>query len=120
MSAYHLIVSALKVEKMTNQQKQKQIQVQVELPQNIEPTYANFAIISHTLSEIIMDMAQLLPNNPKAKIHARIVMTPMNAKLLKQALEDNLKKFEKQFGEIKTPESGFGQPQRSMGFNVEK
>ena len=47
-------------------------------------------------------------------------MTPMNAKLLKQALEDNLKKFEKQFGEIKTPESGFGQPQRSMGFNVEK
>ena len=28
-------------------------------------------------------------------------MTPMHAKLMLQTLEDNLKKFEKQFGEIK-------------------
>jgi hypothetical protein len=42
-----------------------------------------------------------MPGIPKAKVHARIVMTPQHAKLLMNALSDNIHKFEKNHGEIK-------------------
>jgi len=90
------------------------MQINVELPGDLEAVYANFAMITHSPSELVIDFARVLPNVPKAKIYARIVMTPMNAKLLHRALGENLTKFEAQFGEIKTPEHGFGED-RAMG-----
>jgi hypothetical protein len=89
--------------------------VNVELPSDIEEVYANFVMITHSPSEIVFDFARIMPNVPKAKIHARIVMTPMNAKLLLRALTENLEKFEAQFGEIKTPAEGFSED-RHIGF----
>ena len=56
--------------------------IQIELPADLEATYANFALITHSPSEMIIDFARVLPNQPKAKIYTRIVMTPMNAKLV--------------------------------------
>lgn len=77
--------------------------LQVELPNNIEPTYANFALVSHTASEIVLDMAQMLPNQPKIRVKSRIVMTPLNAKLFLRALQDNIAKYELKNGEIQLP-----------------
>jgi hypothetical protein len=94
---------------------ERRMQINIELPGELEAIYANFAMITHSASEIIIDFARLLPNVPKAKVHARMVMTPMNAKLLHRALGENLSKFEAQFVEIKTPEKGFEQ-ERQMGF----
>jgi hypothetical protein len=51
-----------------------------------------------------MDLARALPNTPKAKVYARVIMTPMNAKLLHRALGDNIAKFEGKYGEIQTPD----------------
>ena len=93
----------------------QQMQINIELPGELEAVYSNFAMISHSPSEIVIDFARLLPNVPKAKIYARVIMTPMNAKLLHRALGENLTKFEGQFGEIKTPEHGFGED-RAIGF----
>ena len=42
-------------------------------------------------------------------------MTPMHSKLLLKALEDNIQKFEKQFGEIKI-HGAPNQPGRNIGF----
>jgi len=42
-------------------------------------------------------------------------MTPMHAKMLLQALTDNLKKFEKQFGEIKV-HGTMGKTSKTIGF----
>lgn len=89
--------------------------VNLELPRDLEAVYANFALIAHSPSEVIIDFARVLPNQPSARVYARIVMTPMNAKLLHQALGENLKKYEAQFGEIKTPSAGF-QEDRPLGF----
>ncbi|HNR95837.1 MAG: hypothetical protein BWY10_01495 [Chloroflexi bacterium ADurb.Bin180] len=91
------------------------VQLNIELPADLEAIYANFAMITHSTSEMVLDFARLLPNVPKVKIYARIIMTPMNAKLLHRALGENLSKFEAQFGEIKTPEQGFGED-RTIGF----
>jgi hypothetical protein len=86
----------------------KQVQVQLDLPSDLEAIYSNLAVISHTPSEIFVDLACLLPNLPKAKVHTRVVMTPLNAKLLQQALAENLRKYEAQFGEIQLPPGGIG------------
>ena len=90
--------------------------IQIELPSDLEATYANFALITHSPSEMIVDLARILPNVPKAKVYARIILTPMNAKLLHRALGDNLAKFEEKYGEIKTPDKGFEPQAERMGF----
>jgi hypothetical protein len=78
-------------------------QVTLELPPSLEPTYANFAIITHSPSEIVIDHARVMPNTPKSKIVARIILTPINAKLLIRALTENITKYEAQFGPIVIP-----------------
>ena len=103
---------------MSSQKQQRvgQRPLQIELPNDLEATYANFALITHSPSEMILDYARVMPNVPKAKVYARIVMTPMNAKLLHKALGENLSKFEDKYGEIHTPDRGFDTPAERMGF----
>lgn len=75
----------------------------IELPANLEAIYSNFALITHSPSEVVLDFARVLPNVPKSRVYARLIMTPLNAKLLLRALADNLAKYEAQFGEITIP-----------------
>lgn len=95
---------------------QRQIHLNVELPSDLDAIYSNIAFITHSPSEIIVDFGRVLPNVPKAKIHARVILTPMNAKLLHQALGENLDKFEAKFGKISTSQAGFDE-QRPIGFH---
>ena len=77
-------------------------QINIELPEEeAEGIYANLAMILHSPTEMIIDFARIMPRLPKAKVLSRIIMTPMNAKLLQQALTENIKQFEKKFGPIK-------------------
>jgi hypothetical protein len=78
-------------------------QMAIEIPSNLEAIYSNFALITHSPSEVVVDFARILPNMPKARVYARIMMTPMNAKLLLRALADNLSRYEAQYGEIILP-----------------
>jgi len=97
-------------------QPSQQQQINVELPEKeAEGIYANLAMIIHSPTEIIIDFARVMPRLPKAKVLSRIIMTPMHAKLLLQALSDNIKKFENQFGEIKIHGMP-GQPSKGIGF----
>lgn len=80
-------------------------QINIELPEEVaEGIYSNLAIISHSQSEFVVDFVRLMPNVPKAKVKARVILTPQHAKRLMFALQDNIKKFEAQFGRIEEPE----------------
>jgi hypothetical protein len=94
----------------------RRIQVQIELPSDLEAIYANFVLITHSPSEMILDFAQVLPQQPKARVRARVVMTPLHAKLLHRALAENIAKFEAQFGEIQTPTQGPSLAQQLFNF----
>ncbi len=78
-------------------------QLRLETPANLNAQYANAVIISQTHSEIIMDFIQVMPNDLRARIQTRIAMTPANAKLFLNALNENLTKFEEKHGEISLP-----------------
>lgn len=86
-----------------NQNKQGQ-QLQIDLPQTVATgVYSNFAIISHSSSEFVVDFATLLPGVPKATVRSRVMLAPEHAKRLVQALQENIVRYEAQFGKITIP-----------------
>ena len=75
----------------------KSKEIQIELSENVaQGTYANLAVISHSMSEFILDFIRVVPGMPKAQVKSRVILTPDNAQRLLFALQDNLKKFEEQ------------------------
>jgi hypothetical protein len=84
--------------------KSEQRKIAVEVPTGLEAAYANLAFISHTPAELVIDFAQYLPRMPKGKVVARVIMSPLHAKLLQFALAQNLATYERQFGEVKLPQ----------------
>lgn len=80
-----------------------------------EGIYSNLAIISHSSSEFIVDFVRVMPGVPKAPVKSRIVMTPENAKRLMKALQENIGKFEKNFGQIKEHRGGPAMPMNFGG-----
>lgn len=78
-------------------------QPRLEMPPDLEATYANLVRIAHTPSEMVFDFARLLPGDTGAKVMARVLMSPLSAKLFHRALAENLSKYEAIFGEITIP-----------------
>lgn len=88
-------------------------QLNIEIDEKIaDGTYANLAIINHSVSEFVVDFVNVMPGTPKAKVKSRIILTPQHAKRLMKALAENVKRFEKGHGEIKDYE----QPPIPMNF----
>ena len=82
--------------------KQNQNQINIELDEKVaEGTYANLAIINHSVSEFVVDFINIMPGTPKAKVKSRIILTPQHAKRLSKAIADNVARFEKAHGPIK-------------------
>lgn len=95
----------------------KPVQIQVELGEKeAEGVYANMAIISYSPSEFFLDFARRMPGSPKAKVYARIVMTPPNLMLLQKALEQNLDGYQEKFGKIRL--EGLADEGRDIGFRA--
>lgn len=80
-------------------------QFEIELtPDVAQGVYANLAIITHSSSEFILDFVRVLPGIPKAGVKSRVVLAPEHAKRLLGALQENIAKYESQFGTIRVPE----------------
>ncbi len=75
----------------------------MDLPPDLQAVYSNLARISHTPAELVFDFAQILPGQAAAKVLARLIMSPVGAKLFYRALGENLARYEAMFGEITLP-----------------
>ncbi|MBK6325555.1 MAG: DUF3467 domain-containing protein [Chloroflexi bacterium] len=78
--------------------------INIDIPKDLQAVYANVAFISHTPAEVVLDFAQVLPRMPRGSVQARVIMSPMHAKMLQQALAQNIANYERQFGEIRLPQ----------------
>ncbi len=75
--------------------------IEVDLRDEIAAgSYANLAIISHSPKEFILDFAAMLPGMAKPRVTNRIVVTPEHAKSLLASLQENINRYENQFGTI--------------------
>ena len=105
---------------MNNNNEQKQQGLQIELtPEKAQGEYSNFAIITHSSSEFIVDFARMLPGLQKAQVRSRVILAPEHAKRLLGALQENIMRYERTFGAIKMPQAEQG-PRAIAPFNVGK
>ena len=73
--------------------------------------YSNLVRITHGALEFLVDFKRLGPEFPDldaAPTEVRIVLHPVIAKALRDALADNVARYEGQFGEIPAPPKGSG------------
>ena len=86
---------------MENENKPQGQQLQVEVAPDVAAgVYSNFALIAHTKTEFVVDMASMMPGVPLA-----------------MALQENIMRYEKQFGRIELPNQ---QPRTVAPFNIGK
>ena len=103
-------------------EKQNQQQIKIELPkEELQGRYANMAMIAHGPNDFFIDMVLRGPNMPQARVQSRIIMAPQHAKELMFALQDNIRRYEQNFGEIKIMRpAGAGNPGNIMDFPLPK
>ena len=85
----------------TPQQQGKQVQIQIQLDDEVaQGIYANLALVNHTETEFTIDVMYLQPQQPRAKVRARIISSPKHTKRLLTALQENVRRYEERFGSI--------------------
>jgi hypothetical protein len=85
---------------MNNKPQQGQ-QLQIEVaPDMATGQYSNFALIAHTHAESVLDLASVMPGISKAQVVSRVIMAPEHAKRLAMALQENVMRYEQEFGKI--------------------
>ena len=72
--------------------------------------YANAMQIRHNKDEFQLFFMNLIP--PTGRIVAKIITSPGHFKRMINAMQENLKSYEKNFGEIKEADS----PEKNLGF----
>ena len=92
--------------------------LQLELPQEVaQGEYANFAIITHSSSDFVVDFARVQPGVPTAQVRSRVILAPEHAKRLLMALQENIMRYEKEFGTIRIPSK---EPRTIAPFDLSK
>jgi hypothetical protein len=83
------------------QHDQKQVQIQIQLDEAVaQGMYVNLALVNHTETEFTVDFLYLQPQQPKAKVRARVISSPKHTKRLLAALQENVRRYEERFGPI--------------------
>ena len=85
-----------------NQQRQLQIKISDEV---LKGVYANAMQIIHTKEEFVLDFMNLSPHQGVGIVNSRVIMSPGHVKRVIAALQDNLKKYESNFGKIEEAEA---------------
>jgi hypothetical protein len=80
---------------------QPQPTIRINIDENVaQGEYVNFANIIHSQSEFVIDFGRVVPGRSDVRVYSRVILTPLHAKQLLEALGQNLSMFEAKFGEI--------------------
>ena len=78
-------------------------EIQVDFPKElIGGVYSNNMAVSHTREEFIMDFLMITP--PSGAVTARVIVSPGHIKRIARALQENISKYEQEFGSINIPD----------------
>lgn len=91
-------------------------QIQVKITDEVlKGVYSNMAQVAHTPTgeEFVIDFMSIL--GMSGIVNARVILSPGHFKRVVEAMSENLKNYEKTFGQIKPSES----PKQHIGFRTE-
>ena len=95
-----------------NQSNQSQ-QVQIKATdEKLKGEYSNAMQILHTKEEFVLDFLNIFP--PTGTLNSRVILSPGHFKRMIKAMEENLKKYEDQFGKIEIAT----EPKSEIGFRA--
>lgn len=95
-----------------NQQNQQQVQIKAS-DEKLKGEYSNAMQILHTKEEFVLDFLNVFP--PTGTLNSRVILSPGHFKRMIKAMEENLKKYEDQFGKIEIANA----PKNEIGFKAE-
>ena len=79
----------------------QQVQIQLQIDDAIaNGAYVNMALLNHNETEFTIDFIYVQPQAPKAVVRARVINSPKHMKRFLLALQDNVARYEAQFGKI--------------------
>jgi hypothetical protein len=89
-----------------------QKEIQVKFPDHLQGgAYSNNMVVTHTKEEFVMDFLMVVP--PAGSVTSRVIVSPGHMKRILAALQENVSKYEKMFGEIQLAEA----PKAAIGFH---
>ena len=97
---------------MTEPQKQ-QVQIKAD-EKELLGQYSNLVVVHHNAEEFTLNFVYLFPTVPQGKLVASLIISPLHAKRLLHALQENVARFEAQFGPL--PEGPGPAPEPNVGF----
>lgn len=98
---------------MSEQPAPQQLQIKAD-EKELQGVYSNLAMINHNAEEFTLNFIYVFPNVPQGKLMSSVIVSPGHAKRLLRALEENIGRYETQFGEIReAPPTG---PAPNVGF----
>jgi hypothetical protein len=84
---------------MQPQQQQRKIQIKIS-DDVLKGFHANAMAVAHSKEEFVLDFMNLYPWQGAGVVGARVITTPGHLKRIISALQENLKKYESQFGKV--------------------
>ena len=93
----------------------EQVQVQIKADEKeLVGQFSNLVMFHHTAEEFTVHFIYVFPNVPQGKLVSSVIVSPGHAKRIMRALEENIRRYEMQFGPIReVPEPN---PVPNVGF----
>jgi hypothetical protein len=63
-------------------------------------------VVTHTKEEFVMDFLMIMP--PSGAVTSRVIVSPSHMKRIVQALQENIQRYEDEFGIIQMSEVSMG------------
>jgi hypothetical protein len=80
----------------------EQVQVQIKADEKeLVGQFSNLVMFHHTAEEFTAHFIYVFPNVPQGKLVSSVIVSPGHAKRILRALEENVRRYEKQFGPIR-------------------
>jgi Protein of unknown function (DUF3467) len=78
--------------------------------------YSNLVMVHHNAEEFTLNFVYIFPNGTQGKLLSSVIVSPGHAKRILKTLEENIGRYEAQFGSIKEPAAGSVPPPPNLGF----
>jgi len=78
--------------------------------------YSNLVMVHHNMEEFTLNFIYIFPNGAQGKLLSSVIVSPGHAKRILKTLEENIGRYEAQFGAIKEPTAGTVPPPPNVGF----
>jgi hypothetical protein len=87
---------------MAEASKQQQAQIKAD-EKELLGQYSNLVVVHHNAEEFTLNFIYMFPTVAQGKLVASMILNPRHAKRLMRALQENIARYEAQFGALPDP-----------------